>query len=139
MELLQAQYKKAGINLLPRSMPYSEYSSLKKKHGHSMNSSTKDLQADVDSYLFAVFHPSSKNNYDGVNDPKLLEAQRREPDPAKRRELIREAVRYLNAESFWGRAIYYRAAHEFWHPYLKKHAPNDENIGSPRVASWLDR
>lgn len=143
MELLQAQLKKAGINLVPKPLAYAEYSTLKKKHGHSMNTTTKDVQGDIDAYLYAVYHPKSKNNYDEVNDPKLtqlLEAQRREPDPAKRQELIREAVRHLNAGCYCGQALFFGTYYRFWQPYVKGYTPNHNRTSwGPVWEAWLDK
>ena len=54
----------------------------RKKNGEFTTTHTsKSLDSDVDSYLYNVFHPQSKANYGGTNDPQLTElllAQRRE-------------------------------------------------------------
>ncbi len=142
MELLQAQLRKVGVNLLPKGLDFVEYSTKKKLHTHSMNSSGKSVLADVDSYLYAIFHPSSSNNYDLVNDPtlnRLLEAQRREPDPAKRREIVRDAVRYLNVECYCGMALYVRSEFDVWNPRLKNYQPNFNVNGWAVTDSWLEK
>lgn len=53
----------------------------------------------------------------------MLEAQRREPDPAKRKDLIRQAVRYVN-ENPWAQALYYGGGYALWWPSLRNFAPN---------------
>jgi len=81
----------------------------------------KALFADVDSYLHATYYWMSGTNYQCLNDPKLdgmIEAQRREPDPAKRRELVRQASRYIN-ENAIGLALYSPFTHQAWQPYVK--------------------
>jgi ABC-type transport system substrate-binding protein len=75
----------------------------------------------------------------------MLVNQRAETDAAKRRELIREAVRYINTEAYWAVALYYDVSTEFWHPSLKGYAPsfgNQTGGGDPPswdVSDWLDR
>ncbi len=141
MELLQAQLRKVGITLAPKGLDFVEYSTRKKLHTHTMNSSSKSVLADVDSYLYAIFHPSSGNNYDLVNDPRLnalLEGQRREPVPAKRREIVREAVRYINGEYYCGFAIYVRSEFDVWNPRLKNYRPNFNVNGWAVTDSWLE-
>lgn len=142
MELLQAQLTRAGINAVPKGMPYSQYSPLRKKAEHALQITGKDVTGDVDSYLFAVFHPSSGNNYDRIDDPKLnklLVGQRQEADPVKRKEIIRQAARYLATECYCGLAVYAGAAVQFWQPQLKNYRPNWQIKGWGIEDSWLDR
>jgi len=140
-QLLQAQLKKAGINLTLKSIDKDAYSSNKKAGKYVITMTGKDVEGDVDSYLFATFHSASKDNYAGVKDPKLdamLEAQRREADPAKRRELVRQAVKYVNAEQAYGLALETGTGYEFSRG-LKNYAPQFGVRQTPEVDSWLDR
>ncbi len=142
MELVQAQLKKAGINAVSKGMPYSQYSPLRKKGEHALQVTGKDVTGDVDSYLFAVFHPSSGNNYDRVDDPKLNEllvGQRREADPERRKEIIRKTVRYLATDCYCGLAVHAGTAVQFWQPALKNYRPNWQIKGWGIEYSWLDR
>jgi len=142
MELLQAQLKKIGVNLIPEGLIHTDYLAVKKKGTHTINASGKKVFADVDSYLYAIFHPNSANNYDRVNDPKLtklLEAQRAEADPAKRKEIVREAVRYLNTECYCGIALYLPAEFDLQQPYVKNYYRNANRPGWAVVDSWLDK
>ncbi len=143
MELLQSQLKKAGINALAKPLPYSQFSPLRKRGEHNLEVTGKDIVADADSYLFATFHPSSASNYDRVNDPKLNEllvAERREPNPEKRRDIIKQAVSYLSTECYCGLALYSPADFQLWQPYLKNYAPNwYQNGGWAIRNSWLEK
>jgi peptide/nickel transport system substrate-binding protein len=142
MQLLQAQLKKVGINLNLKSIDKDSYSSNKKTGKYTITMTGKDIEGDVDSYLFATFHSASKDNYAGVKDPKLdamLEAQRREADPAKRRELVREAVKYVNAEQAYGLALETGSGYEFSQPSLKGYAVQFSVRQTPEAESWLDK
>ncbi len=143
-ELFDAQMRRVGITLQAQAMPYAEYSTLRKAGKHGINITGKDVVADVDSYIYGVFYPGNRNNYDGVNDPelaKLLEAQRREADPEKRLALIKQAVRMINGEPKWlGRAIYFGTEYEFWQPYVKGFGVNFHEEGlDVLVGTWLDK
>ncbi len=143
-ELFAAQMKRVGITLQPVVMPYAEYSTYRKAGKHHLNITSKDVVADVDSYIYGVFYPNNRNNYDGVNDPdltKLLEAQRREADPEKRMQLIKQAVRMINGEPKWlGRALYFGMNYELWHPYVKGFGLNYHEEGwDVLVHTWLDK
>lgn len=143
-ELFDAQMRRVGITLQAQPMPYAEYSNFRKAGKHSLNITGKDVVADVDSYLYGVFYPGNRNNYDGVNDPdltKLLDAQRREADPEKRLGLVKQAVKMINGEPKWlGRAIYFGTEYEFWHPYVKGFGKNFHQEGwDILVDTWLDK
>jgi ABC-type transport system substrate-binding protein len=140
-QLLQAQLKKAGINLTLKTIDKDAYSSNKKAGKYVITMTSKDVEGDVDSYLFATFHSASKDNYAGVKDPKLdqmLEAQRREADPTKRLDLVRQAVKYINAEQAYGLALETGTGYEFSRN-LQNYAPQFGVRQTPEVESWLDR
>ena len=141
MELLQAQLKKGGINLVLKSFDKEAYSDNKKKKNFTFTfSSGGSAKWDTDSAL-SDFHPNSKSNYMGVNDPKLtglLEAQRREADPAKRRELVRQVGRHI-VENAYSVGMYSEINYQIWHPYLKNYAPNWNISGWPLENSWLEK
>ena len=139
-QLIQSQLKKAGINMVAKPMSYAEYSATKKNHTATVTTTSKDWQADIDGYLFGTYYSKSKDNYDDINDPKLdqmLFAQRREPDQAKRTELIKQAVRYINTEAYLGRALYSKGTYMFGGPTLKGFAPNFQSAYNLSTA-WLD-
>jgi ABC-type transport system substrate-binding protein len=139
MQLLQAQLKRAGITLNLKSVDPADFSNRRAKGQFTMAIIDKDLQGDVDSYLYGTFHSGSSTNYGGSNDPKLdamLEAQRREADPAKRRDIVRQAVRYLN-DTAQGLAIYAAAHSEFSQNRLKNYYPQLSEYDVPGTDAWL--
>lgn len=140
-QLLQSQLKKVGINFQAKPISYAEYSATKKNHTATVTTTSKDWQADIDGYLFGTFYSKSKDNYDSINDPKLdqmLIAQRHEPDVAKRTELIKQAVKYINAEAYLGRALYGKSTFMFAGPQVKGFAPNFQSAYEFPQA-WLNR
>ena len=140
-ELLQSQLRKVGLQVVLKANLYSEEATSRRRHTHTLQISPKDVVADEDSWLMSNYYPGTGQNYDVVNQPKLTEmlvAQRREPDPAKRKEAIRQAVRYMNSECYCGIAIYYGSYTQFWHPQLKNYTPNGNVNGWPIENSWLE-
>jgi len=141
-QLFQAQMKKVGINLNLKAIDKDAYSSNKKAGKYTITMTGKDIEGDVDSYLYATFHSGSKDNYAGVQDPKLdamLDAQRRESDPAKRLQLVRDAVKYINGDQAYGLALDLGTDYEFTQPNLKNYAPQFRVSQYPEVVSWLDK
>jgi peptide/nickel transport system substrate-binding protein len=143
VQLFQAQLRKAGINLTLRSEDPVGVSSARRAGKYQLTATprTTALVADVDSYAYANFHTGSANNESFVSDAKLdalLEAQRREPDQAKRKDLIRQAVRII-AEQAYSIAIFRAASFQFWQPYVKGYAPNFGALGTPQPGTWLQK
>src|SRR6185437_1712773 len=103
------------------------------------NARGKDLSGDVDSYLYATYFSKSKANYNGINDPKLdqlILAQRQEVDPAKRRDAVRAASKYLN-ETAEGMAVNYGGSMEFTSSRVQNYAPQFDVPDVPRIDTWL--
>jgi len=145
LQLFQSQLKKGGINITLKSVDKDTESSGRKQGTYTISITPGlSLEGDIDSYLFQFFHPSSKANYSGLVDPKLtglIDAQRQEPDPAKRRDLVRQAVRYINVDVIDGVGLYYPRYFQYWYPSLKNFAPNwgASISNSPLMESWLER
>lgn len=143
-ELLQAQLKKSGINLVAKPMPYSDLTTRRKKHEFQMDHYTEFPRPDPDAALYATFYPGARSNYNEVDDPRLTEmilAQRREPDVAKRRELIRQAVRYANEQAY-GVAVVRPVYVFLWQPYVKGLYPQQDHGTSAELSAalaWLDK
>ena len=142
MQLFQAQAKKAGINIKLQEVG-SGVDSGRRRTGDYQLAITPDppgFTPDPDSFLYPLFYPGDPGNRGNVNDPQLtplLEAQRREADPTKRRKIIRQAVQRIN-EVPWALSLYYGTSYELWHPYLKNYAPNialDQRVNE----SWLEK
>jgi len=142
MQLLQAQFKKGGINMTLKDVQQQQ-GALKQKHAFqlSMNPGST-IDGDVDAWVYGDFYPGSQKNYNGVNDPdlgKMLDAQRAEADPAKRRDLLRSIVRYINVDHVWGLSIYHELDYAFWQPYVKNFYPNFWTHRWNATNRWLDK
>lgn len=130
--LLQAQLAKVGIRIALKPITSSEeFFRLVRRQPYDLSFRGKGLYVDVDSYLTeyhtdANGNPSSFNN-GKVYDPeltRLINAQRAEADPAKRKELVRQAIR-LVADKAWGLAAYWGVNSFFWQPHIKNYAPHE--------------
>ena len=144
VQLVQAQLKKAGINLTLKPLERQDAINTRRVGNFQLSGVGKALDPDAESYLFQVFYPKAGNNYGGVDDPKLTEminAQRREGDPKKRNAIIRDAVKYVNAEQYYGLALYYKTRYEYWTPALKDYFPQfwGRFMPYPVDSVWLDR
>ena len=140
MELLQAQLRKVGINLALKVAESNSVSGQRRRSGDYQLNSLFSSNDEVDAFL-TRFLPGSKTNYIFQNDPKLTElilAQRREGDVAKRRELVRQAARYIY-DNAYALTLVRGVDYEFWQPALKAYAPNYGNKAWPLAHSWLER
>jgi peptide/nickel transport system substrate-binding protein len=141
-QLLQSQVKKVGMNIKFQIASESEVG-LKRRFadGWDLAPSNRASDSDVDSYVYAVFHSKASNNLGKVNDPgidRLVEAQRRELDPAKRRERVREAARYI-ADNALGWSLPYEPEYAFTQSYVRGFVPNfgTGNVIGPVAQAWL--
>jgi peptide/nickel transport system substrate-binding protein len=97
---------------------------------------------EIDEVLYETFFSASPRNRSRVNDPELdrmLQAQRREMDPARRREIVLEIQRYLADKAYyvylpmWPRYIAHPA-------YVKGFRSHDGyGVGSRLMHTWFDR
>ena len=143
VQLIQSQVKQAGINLKLRLGDATEGDDLRRSGNFqlTMTSGPPGFQVDPDNALYPLFYPGSTGNRGRVDDPvltPLLEAQRRELDPTKRRDIIRQAVRRINDVPD-ALALYYGTVYQLWQPRLKNYAPNMGNDGRKVVDSWLEK
>ena len=97
---------------------------------------------EIDEVLYDRFFSTSPRNSSHVNDPELdrmLLAQRREVDPARRREIVLDSQRYLADKAYyvylpmWPRYIV--------HPSYVKGFRNHDGygLGSRLMYTWFDR
>ena len=97
---------------------------------------------EIDEVLYEPFSSASPRNRSHVNDPELermLLAQRRELDPAKRREIVLEIQRHLADKAYyiylpmWPRYIAHPA-------YVKGFRNHDGfGLGSRLMYTWFDK
>ena len=97
---------------------------------------------EIDEVLHETFFSASPRNRSRVNDPELdrmLLAQRRELDPARRREIVLDIQRYLADKAYyvylpmWPRYIVHPA-------YVKGFRNHDGyGVGSRLMFTWFDR
>lgn len=140
IELLQAQMKKAGINMTIKPVDKATGSARLHAGDFTLVPTTQLIFADLDSRLYGNYYSTSPSNYIGVKDPKLdtlIEAQRREPDSAKRRNALRAVTRYMN-ENAISLALYPKPTTTFWSPALKGYSDNwqQQNLNAPDI--WLE-
>ena len=143
LELIQAQAKRAGIAVSLKSV--DEQTEVKRRQSGDyqldMTPQGGVWAGDLDGILYTVFSSSSASNFSRVNDPKLdsmLDAERSEADSAKRREMLRQTVRYI-AERVYGLSLIYGTTYNLWWPYLKNYAPNTAFRWDPILESWISK
>jgi peptide/nickel transport system substrate-binding protein len=140
VQLLQAQAKKGNINIKLTPLEDSTESKRQKEGDFQIDVLPSTVKAgDLDGIIFALYYSTSGSNYGHVRDPKLdqlLIAQRREMDATKRRDLIRQAVRYLN-EQVYGLGMYDAPEYWPWQPYVKNFALNVAQLNQHYLNTWL--
>ncbi len=141
IQLLQAQLKRSGFNLDLKNIEPSTFSlNMKTASFMTMLLSGGDTRWDVNTAL-TKFLPDSKSNFIGANDPELTRlviAQRSEVDPAKRRELVRQAAARI-VEDAYGVGMFSVVNYEVWHPYVKGYVPNWNIYGWALENTWLEK
>ncbi len=142
-QLLQAQLKKVGIELKIVTIERLDAANRRRNGNYVMSaiSTGAAVLPEADTYVHSYFHPRSAANFYHVNDPTLTaftEAQRRETDPAKRRELWRQQAKYIvdNGYALW---IYHAPNFDLWHPYVKNYHPNTGIRNHAMPDTWLDK
>ena len=143
IQLVQAQLSQIGINITLKSADNNAVNTARTSGKYQLTATprTTALVGDEDSYVYANFRTGSVSNQSFVSDPKLdtlLDAQRREFDATKRKDLIRQAVKLI-VDQAYSIAIYRAAAYQFWQPHLKGYNPNFGSISVPQVDSWLEK
>ena len=141
IQLLQAQLKRSGINIVYHPLDRASEGNRKKDHDFFFDFVGGGASDDIDAALYANFHSKSDKNYGRTNDPeldKLLVAQRQELDAARRREIVRQAVRRIY-DQVWAQSFFFATQYQFAQPYVKNYAPNSFARGLSVVDSWLDR
>ena len=144
---MQAQWAKIGLNISFKSIESGAFNDIRRVGNYQMAAGgTLAVFGDVDSYLFGVFHSSSGNAVHHANDHKLdqmIEAQRSEPDAEKRKQVVRDVVKYLNENVVGMVPTHYFPAVHFAQPYVKDFYPNWGNPGTTytpfMIDLWLDK
>ena len=141
-QLLQSQWKKAGINVELKFLDKTEQRALRRQAQFDVDigQGLGGLHDDPDSLQYGRYHSKSPNNNGHVRDPeldKMLEASRSETNAEKRREIMRQTSKYI-AEKAWTVELLYRPNWYLWQPYVKNYKPN---FGSQADywAVWLDK
>jgi peptide/nickel transport system substrate-binding protein len=139
MELLQAQFKKANINMTIKPVDKATGSTLLHSGNFALLPTVQIIFADLDSRLYVNYYSTSPSNYIGIKDPQLdqlIEAQRRETDTTKRRDALRAVTKYMN-ENAVSLALYPRPTTTLWWPSLKGYGDNwqQQNLNAPTI--WL--
>jgi peptide/nickel transport system substrate-binding protein len=97
---------------------------------------------EVDDFLFGSYYPEQPNNRSHVADAelnKMLQAQRRELDPKKRKAIVDDIQRYLADKAYY---IYLPSSAQYQaHPkYVKGFKHHDGyGLGHKLMFTWMDR
>ncbi|HXF83300.1 MAG TPA: ABC transporter substrate-binding protein [bacterium] len=141
MEAIKAQWAQIGVTFNFRLVDTASVQRIRFQKDFTILADNFTLSSDPDSYLFLEYHSKSSGNVGNYADPevdRLLEAQRRELDPARRLALVHQA-QALIAQKGWiittGDPIYVSLA---W-PYVRGFRHNNINQYLPLKNVWLDK
>lgn len=141
-ELVQAQLKKVGVNLVLRPLNETEMTLRRRAFDCDICSLSEAQRADLDGQLFLAARSGGPSNYNQIADAKadaLIAAQRREGNPEKRHQILREVLRYLN-ESALAIPTYRTGQAVVIHPYVKDFYENaDYRTQGVLTSAWLDK
>jgi len=141
VQLIQAQLKTGNINVTLKPEDEATFADTQRKGQFQLDYEVKPQVGDIDAYIFYNWYSKSNGNFGGVADAKLdtmLEAQRSTVDLAKRKDTLRQAVKYITDNAYYT-AFCYGEGHYFWQSYLKNFAPNIAHNTMPVYDSWIDK
>jgi len=142
-DLAADNLSKIGVNVEMKPEEYGKYISttyLGKYEKMAMGPITPFT--DPDDFLFGAFHPEQPNNRSHVADAELntmLLAQRREMDPARRRDIIHAIQRHVADKAYY---VYLPAAsqHITHAPHVKGFRHHDGfGLGLRLLFTWLEK
>lgn len=141
-QLFQAQEKRAGIDVVLQPMPKADQRVLRRKGAFDFDvvQALGLLDSDADSVMYGVYHSKGSTNWPQVKDPeldKLLEAQRSEADPQKRRDVQRQAVQRIVAMS-WAVELIYPPLWDVAQPYVRNYYPHF-SVHAPQDKVWITK
>ena len=141
-QLVQAQVKRAGIELALQPMSKADQRARRRKGDFDIDvvEALGLLEADADSVMFGMYHSRGSTNWVRIRDPELdtlLEAQRSEVDPAKRPDVQRQAVRRI-LDMAWGVELIYPPIWTASQPYVENYYPHFSVHGS-HASAWLNK
>ena len=140
-QLLQGHLKQAGIDMAIKVLDFATWAQRLHKSDFDLSLSPFAVVGDVDSKLYGNFDSKSTGDYVSAKDPaydKLAEAQRQEVDPAKRRDAIRQASRYIE-EHAMSTALYLQVGTTFWQPYVKNYADHWQEYDWLAPQVWVEK
>jgi peptide/nickel transport system substrate-binding protein len=141
VQLIQAQLKAGNINVTLKPEDEATFSDTQRKGQFQLDYEVKPQVGDIDAYIYYNWYSKSNGNFGKVADPKLdsmLEQQRREVDLAKRRDVLRQTVKYITDNAYYT-AFCYGQGHYFWQSYVKNFAMNIAHNAPPVYDSWIDK
>jgi peptide/nickel transport system substrate-binding protein len=140
--LVQAQMKRAGVNVNLDRMDKNAQRAKRRVGDFDIDiiQGLGLLEADIDSTLFGTLHSKGSTNWPKIRDTeldKLLQAQRSEADPEKRKQIQRDAVRRV-IDQAWGAELIYPPIWFAAQSYVKNYYPHFSSRG-PYTPAWLDK
>ncbi len=140
--LVQAQLKRAGIEVNLDRMDKNAQRAKRRVGDFDIDviQGLGLLEADIDSTLFGTLHSKGSANWPKIKDPeldKLLQAQRSEADPEKRKVIMRDAVKRV-IDQAWGVELIYPPIWFAAQGYVKDYQPHF-SVRGPWTTAWLDR
>ena len=143
VQLIQSQLRKTGINVTLKTVTDTEDSQAKRSGNFQLDLDPNTTKAgDPDGPLYPLYNSGSPTtNYLRVKDPildKLLDAQRREMDPTKRRDIVRQALKLIN-DNTYGIGMYDYPEYRGLQPYVQGFAPNLAQMQDHQTTTWLNK
>jgi len=143
VQLIQSQLKKVSINITLKTVTDTEDSQAKRNGTFQLDLDPNTTKAgDPDGPLYPLYNSGSPTtNYLRVKDSKLdtlLEAQRREMDPAKRKDIVRQALKLIN-DNAYGVGMYDYPEYRGLQPYVQGFGPSFAQFQDHQTTTWLNK
>lgn len=148
-EMIAQEWRKLGLEVELRPLPRQQQSEVVWNQRDRWDMTMWQMvgrpeRSDPDEFVFNLFHSSTAPtgfNFVGWNDPeydRLAEAQRRETDPDRRRELVRAAQERVNAAQPYVFLVHPKQVHAFNRQQLREGTlVNQAGLGLRNIWTYL--
>jgi len=148
-EMIAQEWRKLGLEVELRPLPRQQQSEVVWNQRDRWDMTMWQMvgrpeRSDPDEFVFNLFHSSTAPtgfNFVGWSDPeydRLAEAQRRETDPDRRRELVRAAQERVNAAQPYVFLVHPKQVHAFNRQQLREGTlVNQAGLGLRNIWTYL--
>ena len=139
-ELVQAQLKRGNINVVYHPLDLTTVVQRRRTSNFQL-AFGGGADYEIDQALYGNFYSKSQLNYGAINDPeldRLAVAQRQEVDPAKRRDVARQAVQRI-LDQGWRACFFFENKFQLAKPSVQNYGLTFYNNIASIADTWVQK